>query len=230
MMLTFVTAWIGAHPPSAPTAPRTDAGIYGTAGFLAPLIGGITNWLFLTLFIYTFSPGSGGHLNPTITLGTFFARLISFPRLVLYLTGQAAGGALGGLILAAAYGSRDLAVGGCSVDTTLVPVKDAFLLEFVYCLCLVFLSFGVALDPRQGGIFGPALSPWLVGLVLGLLSWGSAFTRAGYDGAGNELSNPTRRYRYTKMRRRLESRPLLWGLRGISVPRLSLDSLGTSRR
>lgn len=190
-MNTFVTAWIGAHPPSTPITPRTQAGIYGTAGFLGPLVGGITNWLFLTLFIYTFSPASGGHLNPTITLGTFFARLISFPRLFLYVIGQTAGGALGGLILASAYGSRDFTVGGCSVDTTLVPVEDAFLLEFVYCLCLVFLAFGVALDPRQRGIFGPALSPWLVGLALGLLSWGSAFTRPGYSGAGNITSNPS---------------------------------------
>ena len=190
-MNTFVTAWIGAHPLSTPITPRTQAGIYGTATFLAPLIGGITNWLFLTLFIYAFSPASGGHLNPTITLGTFFARLVSFPRLVLYLIGQAAGGALAGLILASAYGSRDFTVGGCYVDTTLVPVKDAFLLEFVYCLCLIFLAFGVALDPRQGGVFGPALSPWLVGLALGLLSWGSAFTRAGYSGAGNMISDPS---------------------------------------
>lgn len=189
MMNTFVTAWIGAHPPSAPIVPHTQAGIYGTTGFLAPLIGGITNWLFLTLFIFTFSPASGGHLNPTITLGTFFARLISFPRLILYLIGQTAGGALAGLILEAAYGSRDFLVGGCFVDTQFVPVKDAFLLEFVYCLCLVFLAFGVALDPRQAGVFGPALSPWLVGLVLGLLSWGSSFTRAGYEGAGNGNSS-----------------------------------------
>ncbi|KAJ6115083.1 hypothetical protein N7486_000861 [Penicillium sp. IBT 16267x] len=189
MLNTFVTAWIGAHPPAAPVTPRTQAGIYGTVGFLAPLIGGITNWLFLTLFIYTFSPASGGHLNPTISLGTFFARLISFPRLVLYLIGQTAGGALAGLILEAAYGSRDFSVGGCFVDTQLVPVKDAFLLEFIYCLCLVFLAFGVALDPRQAGIFGPALSPWLIGLALGLLSWGSSFTRPGYDGAGKEIRN-----------------------------------------
>ncbi|KAJ5798164.1 uncharacterized protein N7503_007460 [Penicillium pulvis] len=177
------------HPPSAPVVPHTQAGIYGTTGFLAPLIGGITNWLFLTLFIFTFSPASGGHLNPTITLGTFFARLISFPRLILYLVGQTAGGALAGLILEAAYGTRDYLVGGCFVDTQLIPVKDAFLLEFVYCLCLVFLAFGVALDPRQAGVFGPALSPWLVGLVLGLLSWGSSFTRAGYEGAA---LNPAR--------------------------------------
>lgn len=69
------------------------------------------------------------------------------------------------------------------MDTELVPVKDALVIEFMSCLVLVYVAFGVALDPRQASLFGHAASPWLVGLVLGIVSWGSAFTREGYIGA-----------------------------------------------
>ncbi|KAJ6118686.1 MIP transporter [Penicillium samsonianum] len=167
----------------------SSSGVFSTPVFLGPLFGGIANWLFLTLFIFTFSNVSGSHLNPTITLATFFARLISFPRMVIYLLSQTLGGALAGFILQSAYGSTDFTVGGCNIDLRLVPVADAFLLEFIFCLLLLFLSFGVGLDPRQGQIYGAALSPFLVGMTLGVVSWGSAFTRNGYSGA---CLNPAR--------------------------------------
>lgn len=191
-LLNFITSWIAILPTSSPSssAPAdTAAGVFGTAAFLGPLVGGITGWLFLTLFIYCFAPISGGHINPTITLATFFARLISFPRMVLYLIGQMAGAALAGLALKDAYGSSDFAVGGCLIETNLIKVRQALLLEFMCTLTLVFIAFGVALNPRQERVFGPALAPWLVGLTAGLLSWGSAYEKPGYGGAS---LNPAR--------------------------------------
>ncbi|KAE8311947.1 major intrinsic protein-domain-containing protein [Aspergillus transmontanensis] len=185
MMMVFVTSWMAVRPASAATnvSATSSSGVFSTSTFLGPLFGGISNWLFLTLFIFSFSNVSGSHLNPTITLATFFARLISLPRMVIYLLGQTLGGTLAGLILRSAYGSRDFTVGGCAVNTHLVPVDEAFLLEFIFCLVLIFLSFGVGLDPRQSSIYGAALSPFLVGMTLGVVSWGSSFTRAGYAGA-----------------------------------------------
>ncbi|KAJ5666337.1 MIP transporter [Penicillium maclennaniae] len=173
----------------SPVVPTGPAGVFATVNFLGPIFGGLGNWLFLTLFIFTFSNVSGSHLNPTITMATFFARLISFPRMVIYIFSQTAGGTLAGLMLRAGYGTSDFTVGGCFVDTNLVPVDEAFLLEFIFCLLLIFLSFGVGLDPRQGTIYGPALSPFLVGMVLFGVSWSSAFTRAGFAGAS---VNPAR--------------------------------------
>ncbi|PYI04020.1 MIP transporter [Aspergillus sclerotiicarbonarius CBS 121057] len=189
MMLAFITAWAAATSSSAQPAPSTSAGVFATTTFLGPLVGGITNWLILTLFIFSFSAVSGSHLNPTITLATFFARLISFPRMVLYLAGQILGGALAGWMLRSAFGSGTYSVGGCSINTALVPVREAFVLEFICCLILIFLSFGVGLDPRQVRVYGAALSPWLVGMVLGVVSLGSAYTREGYAGAS---LNPAR--------------------------------------
>ena len=152
-------------------------------------MGGVSNFILLSLFIFTFSPVSGGHLNPNITIATFFARLTSFPRMVLYVAFQTAGGCLGGLLVRAAYGSRDFVAGGCGIDIALVPVGDAFALEFVCDLALLFMSFGVGLDPRQKKVFGPALGPIFVGLVLGIISFGTSFTRRGYNGVS---ANPAR--------------------------------------
>lgn len=182
-MLVFLTSWTAAHPPPSPTSAVSAAGVYGTPQFLGPLVGGITNWLILMLFIYSFGAVSGAHLNPTITIATFFARLITLPRLILYVVAQVCGATLGGLALKTAYGSTNFQVGGCTIDTSLVPVKQAFVLEFMFTLTLIFLAFGVGLDPRQGSILGAILAPCLVGIALGVLIFGSSFTRLGYDGA-----------------------------------------------
>jgi glycerol uptake facilitator-like aquaporin len=193
LLLCFITGWIAIQPkPTPSTSSTTDtssAGVFGTTAFLGPLVGGITNWLFLTLFIYCFAPISGGHINPTITLATFFARLISLPRMVLYVIGQTAGAALAGLVLKDVYGSSDFAVGGCFIETELVEVRQALVLEFMCTLSLIFIAFGVALNPRQERIYGPALAPWLVGLTLGLLTFGSSYEKPGYGGAS---MNPAR--------------------------------------
>lgn len=39
-----------------------------------------------------------------------------------------------------------------------------YVLETMSGFALLFLAVGVGLDPRQRGVFGPALSPFLVGL------------------------------------------------------------------
>lgn len=186
-MLDFMTSWIAAHPPPSPTTTSftttTAAGVYATAVFLGPVAGGISNFLLLTLFTFTFASVSGAHFNPTITLATFTAQLISFPRMVLYIAGQILGGTLAGLMLRAAYGSRSFVVGGCAVDTALVSAEQALILEFICCLTLIFLAFGIGLDPRQLQAIGTSLAPWLVGLTLGVVSWASAFTKPGYEGA-----------------------------------------------
>ena len=73
------------------------------------------------------------------------------------------------------------------IDTDQVPVSDALLLDFTFTFILILFSFGVGLDPRQAAVIGPTLAPWLVGLVLGIISLGSSFTRPGYKGAGTYI-------------------------------------------
>ena len=179
LLIVYLTVWIGLHPPGPVQPSQTPAGVYATSPFLGPLVAGICNWIILTIFIYSFGPISGGHMNPTITIATFCARLTSFPRMIMYLICQLAGSTLAGLLVRASYGSRNFAVGGCTIDTSLVPTREAFTMEFMATLILIFLSFGVALDPRQAGVFGPALAPCLVGLVLGVVSLGMSFSKPG---------------------------------------------------
>ena len=55
-------------------------------------------------------------------------------------------------------------------------------MEYFFALALVFLAFGVGLDPRQGKVFGPAFSPILVGATLGFATLASSVAREGYTG------------------------------------------------
>lgn len=189
ILLVWITVFISAHPTGPPPNPSPSSGIFSTPTFLGPLVGGITNIILLSVFIFSLGPVSGAHLNPIITMSTFTARLTTFPRMVLYVSFQTAGGVIAGLLLRATYGSRDFLAGGCFADTILVPINDLFVLEFMADITLLFLAFRVGLDPRQKDTFGPALGPILVGMVVGVLSFGTSFSRAGYGGAS---MNPAR--------------------------------------
>jgi hypothetical protein len=73
-------------------------------------------------------------------------------------------------------------VPGCYIDSTKVSAGNAFAIEFTTDFALIFLSFGVGLDPRQRSVFGPALGPILVGVVLGMCTFVTGFSRIGYTG------------------------------------------------
>jgi glycerol uptake facilitator-like aquaporin len=188
-MLVWVTIYSNSSPNVLPEAPTARWGTFNNAAFLGPLIGGILNFMFLTLFTFCFGGVSGAHLNPTITIATLFARLCSLPRAILYVAFQTAGGAAGGMMARAAIGTRDFKVGGCFLYPEIVPVSDAFAVEFMSCIVLLFFAFGVGLDPRQKQIVGPTLGPFLIGMTLGSLSFGTGFARYGYGGAS---LNPAR--------------------------------------
>ena len=190
LLLVWSTGLIAAQSSTAPPPVLSPtSGFYSTPVFLGPLTGGITNMIILTLFIYSLGPVSGAHLNPMITMSTFAARLTSLPRMVLYIAFQMTGGILGGLLLRVSFGSRNFVVAGCSTDSALVPTGDHFVLEFMADFMLLFFAFGVGLDPRQRETYGPALAPFLVGVALGVISFGTGFARAGYGGAS---MNPAR--------------------------------------
>lgn len=188
-MLVFVTIWANISPSVIPEPFTPLTGNFDNAAFIGPLVGGVINFIILTLFTFSFGAVSGAHLNPTITFATFCARLCSFPRMVLYVAFQTGGAALAGLLARASYGTRDFKVGGCWLFSDVVPVGDAWVVEFVFTVLLLFFAFGVGLDPRQAQTIGPKLAPFLVGLALGVLSFGSGYSRYGYGGAS---INPAR--------------------------------------
>jgi glycerol uptake facilitator-like aquaporin len=187
--LVYITLFISVSPPTIPTAPTAQLGSFDNASFIGPLVGGLTNFIFLTLFVYVFGAVSGAHLNPTITIATFFARLCTLPRLVLYVAFQTLGASLAGLLIRASFGTRQFKVGGCWLFSDIVPVADAFAIELMASTTLLFLAFGVGLDPRQRQTIGFSLAPFLVGLSLGVLTFATGFARYGYGGAS---MNPAR--------------------------------------
>lgn len=89
----------GGHPHSSKLA----------SGPLVPsLLGGMSALIVLPLLIFAVGPLSGGHLNPLITIATFFTRLATLPRSVIYVAFQTFGGAIAGWLLRASFDTRDV--------------------------------------------------------------------------------------------------------------------------
>ncbi|KAK6523424.1 hypothetical protein TWF281_001406 [Arthrobotrys megalospora] len=191
MLLVYATGWSAlspaAYPP--PPDPASQSGVFSTASFLGPLVGSVISAILIAMYIFCFGAVTGGHLNPLITIATFFARLTSLPRAILYVSFQILGATLAGLLLRASYDSRDFKVGGCWLNPAEISVGSAFANEFSANLVIIFIAFGVGLDPRQRQIFGPSLGPIFVGLAVGTVAFSMAFTRPGYGGAA---MNPAR--------------------------------------
>lgn len=140
-------------------------------------------------------------------MATFFAGLSTLPRTVLYVCAQTIGGIAAGYWLK--YSLRDayfpkvrrLAKGrtkltceqnvipGCTVQDDLISPGELFALEYLYSLALIFIIFGIGLDPRQGKTIGPTLAPFLIGAIVCLCTLSSAVSRLGYTGAS---FNPAR--------------------------------------
>ncbi|KAM0254629.1 hypothetical protein ACHAQJ_006597 [Trichoderma viride] len=158
-------------------------------GYGTPQLGayiGISNLILISTLIYAIAPASGGHINPLITFSAVLTGLCSVPRGVLYLVGQTVGGALAGGILLGIWGrERATAVhgGGCFYDPSQATSGQIYLNETFASFVLLFLAFGVGLDPRQAALYGPRMGPLLVGVSLGLVSFSTSGIIPGYAGA-----------------------------------------------
>ncbi|CZS87915.1 hypothetical protein WAI453_000299 [Rhynchosporium graminicola] len=153
---------------------------------------GVTNIFLISLFIFAMAPSSGGHVNPVITFATMMAGLTGFSRGILYLIAQTAGAATAGALIRGSFGGRlaiELQGGGCLLDTKVLEVSQAYLIESTMTFIMLFLAFGVGLDPRCGQVFGPKMGPLLVGFVLGLTAFATVGIAEGFPGAN---MNPAR--------------------------------------
>ncbi|MCJ1435093.1 hypothetical protein MMC27_004463 [Xylographa pallens] len=178
MSLTYLSALID-----------TTIGNFGTSQ--AATYAGVTNVFLLSILIYAISSSSGGHVNPLITFTTVTTGLTPLPRGTIYMIAQTAGGAIAGGLIRGSFGyemTQKINGGGCFLDTNQISVGQAFIIEATSCFILLFLAFGVGLDPRQAELYGQ-LGPFLVGATLGLVSFASAGVIPGYTGAG---MNPAR--------------------------------------
>jgi hypothetical protein len=121
MLQTFISGLLGVG--LTPTVKETSVGPVFTVTYAA-----VTNTFLITLFIYTAGPITGAHFNPLITMATFFTRLSSLPRTILYIIFQCTGAVVGAFLLRASIGAsaKDLVVvPGCYVDTSIVTPGEA---------------------------------------------------------------------------------------------------------
>ncbi|EXV04291.1 MIP family transporter [Metarhizium robertsii] len=156
------------------------------ASYNTPRIGGyigIFNTILLTIFIYATSPASGGHINPMITFSAILAGICPLPRGSAKDPPSTSCGIIARLIRRPIHG------GGCFFTPSVTSAGQVFLNEVAASFVILYLSYGVGLDPRQAVLFGPRLGPLLVGASLGLVSFASSGIADGYGGA---QANPAR--------------------------------------
>ncbi|KAE8420052.1 aquaporin-like protein [Aspergillus pseudocaelatus] len=154
---------------------------------------GLSNVFLISIFIYATAATTGGHLNQMITFSAIFSGICPISRGTLYICGQTLGAAVHG--------------GGCFYNTTTLSSGEVFLNEVFASLVLLFLSYGVGLDPRQAVVFGPRLGPLLVGSSLGILSFATSGVAPGYAGA---QMNPARCFAFGVARRDMSGQWIWW--------------------
>ncbi|KIW05788.1 uncharacterized protein PV09_03643 [Verruconis gallopava] len=164
-----------------------------TLGAVIPVgIAALVQFLIVTLFIFSLGPVTGAHLTPLITFATFLAKLTSLPRMILYITFQCIGALIGAYILRSALGgdpSTLIYSPGCYVDPNLVSAEQVFALETMGSLFVLYLAFGLGLDPRNKSNFSPATGPFLVGLSSAVALFAGGISMRGYYGLS---CNPAR--------------------------------------
>ncbi|KAK6856752.1 MIP transporter [Apiospora arundinis] len=163
-------------------------GQHTTVQTAASNVGYVALWsaALLAVLVAATAPGSGGHLNPMVTFSTVLCGLCPLSRGVIYLCFQMIGATIAGGCLLGSWGVERAATyhgGGCFYDSSVLEPTQVLLIEAVSCFILLFLIFGVGLDPRQAALFGPHLVPVLVGLCFGVVAFVSQGLVPGYAGA-----------------------------------------------
>ena len=123
---------------------------------------------------------------------------------------QTMGAALTGGILRGIFGPEravEWQGGGCFRDPATVTAGQALMVEAFSSFVLLFLAYGVALDPRQQSLFGPLAGPVAVGFSLGLTSFAGAGLVKGYTGAS---MNPARCFAFAIARKDFGSQWIWW--------------------
>lgn len=117
--------------------------------------------IVIAVVVYGFLPVSGAHINPAVTLALALTGRFRWREVAPYVTSQLLGGAVGGLVIVAAFGTRavDLGGGGTSLASGVSPLQG-IVAEALATFLLMFAVMATAVDTR-------APAGW-AGLVIGL--------------------------------------------------------------
>jgi glycerol uptake facilitator-like aquaporin len=149
--------------------------------------------VFLFMFMISSTvPGSGGHLNPVISLACMFAKVMTVSRCVVYIIAQVIGATIAGMIVRLMVGeevAQTTGIGTCGIGN--YDPSKAFLVEFVFNFVLLFVCYGMVFDPHQGEVAGPIFGPFSVSLIFcfNFVVSGLIAPELGYGGAA---MNPAR--------------------------------------
>ena len=118
----------------------------------------LAHGLAIAVMVSATAAVSGGHLNPAVTIGLFFAGKIDRLNTVGYVLAQCLGGIVAaGLIKFCVPAMALAAVGmGTPAVGAGIPVGMAFITEIILTFFLVFVVYGSAVDkraPKVGGLF-----------------------------------------------------------------------------
>lgn len=156
----------------------------------------LAHGLVLSVFVSAFMH-IGAHFNPAVTIGLLVVRRIEPVMAGLYVVAQVAGATAAAFTLKATFPAALFAAtrgGGQSVSLD-VSSGQAFVLEMIATMFLVWAVFGTAVDhraPRIGG-FGVGLTYALSMLAIGNMtgaslnparSFGPAFASGIYEAQG----------------------------------------------
>jgi glycerol uptake facilitator-like aquaporin len=142
--------------------------------------------LLLAGFGLSLCHGAGGHFNSLITLASLSTGHIFIVRGLLYIGFQVLGWYIGAEIMRASIDEAlaiSVGLGTCNPGNK--SYEQAFAIEFMCCLLLIFPVYGTAFNLRQREVFGPIYPPLLIGATLALLIFGGfSLGTAPFTGAG----------------------------------------------
>jgi glycerol uptake facilitator protein len=123
---------------------------------------GLSFGLVVALVIYAFGSTSGAHINPAVTVALAATRRFPWREVGPYVVAQLVGGALGGLLVVAAFGTASVSVSnvGAVAFGEGVGYPRAILVETLGTFLLMLTIMALAVDKR-------APAGW-AGLMIGL--------------------------------------------------------------
>lgn len=131
---------------------------------------------------------SGAHYNPAVTIGIWIAQKIKTSDAVAYIAAQLAGAAAGALLLRAAFRKEIWqlsALGTPTVNATQISNGQAVLIEAILTFFLVWVVFGIAVDPEGAAVNLAGLATGfvvLMGVMMAFPFTGAALNPARHFG------------------------------------------------
>ena len=143
----------------------------------------------LTVMVFAFAYGSvsGGHFNPSVTVGVLAAGAMRVGEAAAYIVSQLIGGIVGALLLRAVLGGAETGLGTPALaqnvvlgaTTLTVTAWAGFVIEAVLAFFLVTVVLSTAVAGRAG-----ILAPLAIGMTLTLnIIMGGALTGAAFNPA-----------------------------------------------